>query len=166
MAAPVAVLAVLATFGGWIQFAPFWTPISTFLDPVAPPLVEASGLQEAVSSLCGVVAGALGIWIAWSIYSRRSVEVPRYATVQNVLEHKFYFDELYDVVFYKPAVALSRGLAWFVEAPLLRSVSTIANFVRGLGTDTSRIQTGLVRLYALAIAAGAAVLAIVFVAVR
>ncbi len=166
MAAPVAVLAVLATFGGWIQFAPFWTPISTFLDPVAPPLVEASGLQEAVSSICGVVAGALGIWIAWSIYSRRSVEVPRYAAVQNVLEHKFYFDELYDLVFYRPAVFLARSLAWFVEAPLLASVGTIANFVRGLGTDTSRIQTGLVRLYALAIAAGAAVLAIVFVAVR
>jgi NADH-quinone oxidoreductase subunit L len=83
-----------------------------------------------------------------------------------VLEHKFYFDELYDLVFYKPSVFLARSLAWFVEAPLLRSVGMIANFVRGLGTDTSRIQTGLVRLYALAIAAGAAVLAIVFVAVR
>jgi NADH-quinone oxidoreductase subunit L len=162
----VAILAVLATIGGWIQFAPFWTPISKWLDPVAPPLVEASNLQEALSSVCGVLAGALGIWIAWSMYSRRSVQVPRYAGVQRVLEHKFYWDELYDVVFYKPAVALAQGLSWFVEAPLLRSVGLIAGAVRSLGGDTSRLQTGLVRLYALAIAAGVAVMAIVFVAVR
>jgi NADH-quinone oxidoreductase subunit L len=162
----VAILAVLATFGGWIQFAPFWTPISEWIDPVAPSLVDASGWQEAVSSLCGVAAGALGIWIAWALYSRRSMEVPRYAAVQNVLERKFYFDELYDVVFYKPAVALSHGLAWLIEAPLLRSVGQFAGGVRYLGRDTSRIQTGLVRLYALAIAAGVAVMAIVFVALR
>ena len=85
--------------------------------------------QEAVSSLCGVAAGALGIWIAWTLYSRRSMEVPRYAAVQNVLEHKFYFDELYDLVFYKPAVALSHGLAWLIEAPLLRSVGQFAGAV-------------------------------------
>jgi NADH-quinone oxidoreductase subunit L len=166
MGVPVAVLAVLATFGGWIQFAPFWTPISNFLEPVAPPLVDASGTQELVSSVCGVAAGALGIWIAWLLYSRRSVAVPRYAFVQTTLEHKFYFDELYDLVFYKPSVVLARSLAWFVEAPLLASVGEFASWVRRLGTDTSRVQTGLVRLYALAIAAGVAVMAIVFVAVR
>jgi NADH-quinone oxidoreductase subunit L len=166
MGATVAVLAVLAAVGGWIQFVPFWTPISNWLEPVAPPLVDASGLQEAVSSICGVAAGALGIWVAWLIYSRRSVRVPRYAQIQTVLEHKFYFDELYDLVFYKPAVTLARGLAWFVEAPLLGSVGEVAAAVRRLGGETSRVQTGLVRLYVLAIAAGAAVLAIVFVAVR
>ena len=83
------------------------------------------GSQEAVSSICGVVAGAFGIWIAWSIYSRRSIEVPRYAAVQNVLEHKFYFDELYDLVFYKPAVALSPGsLAWFDRGAAFASVGS------------------------------------------
>jgi NADH-quinone oxidoreductase subunit L len=167
MGATVAVLAVLATVGGWIQFAPFWTPISKFLEPVAPPLVEASDMQELVSSLCGVGAGALGIWVAWLLYSRRSVKVPRYAPAQTLLEHKFYFDELYDLVFYKPAVVLARGLAWLVEAPLvLGSIGEIAGAVRRLGSDTSRLQTGLVRVYALAIAAGVAVMAIVFVAVR
>jgi len=167
MGTTVGVLAVLATFGGWIQFAPFWTPISNWLAPVAEPLVEASGMQELVSSLAGVAAGATGICIAWLIYSRRSVRVPRYAAVQNVLEHKFYFDELYNAVFYKPGVALAQGLAWLIEAPLvLGSVREIAGGVRKLGSETSRIQTGLVRVYALAIAAGVAVMAIVFVAVR
>jgi len=62
---------------------------------------------------------------------------------------------------------LAQGLAWFVEAPLvLGSVGGIPPAVRKLGSETSRAQTGLVRSYALAIAAGVTVLAIVFVAVR
>ena len=57
---PVAVLAVLSVIGGWIQFAPFWTPISDFLAPAAEPLVEATGTQELVSSVFGVLFGLGG----------------------------------------------------------------------------------------------------------
>ena len=32
---PSAILAVLAVVGGWIQFAPFWHPLTNWLDPVA-----------------------------------------------------------------------------------------------------------------------------------
>jgi NADH-quinone oxidoreductase subunit L len=167
MGSTVAVLAVLAAIGGWIQFAGLWTPISDWLDPVAPALVEASGLQEVASSVTGVAVGLAGIAIAWLVYSRQSWSVPRIAPVQTLLEHKFYFDELYDALFYRPAVALARGLAWLIEAPLmLGSVGEIGSVFRRLGGETSRIQTGLVRTYALAIAGGVAVLAIVFVAVR
>jgi NADH-quinone oxidoreductase subunit L len=167
MGTTVGILAVLAAIGGWIQFAGVWTPISNWLDPVAPALVDASGWQEAASSIVGVIAGAMGIGIAWLLYSRRWAPVPRIAAAQALLEHKFYFDELYDALFYKPSVALARGLAWFIEAPLvLGSVGGIASAVRKLGGETSRVQTGLVRSYALAIAAGVTVMAIVFVAVR
>ena len=31
MLVPVGVLAVLATIGGWIQFPPFWDPITKWL---------------------------------------------------------------------------------------------------------------------------------------
>ena len=57
----VAVLAVLSVVGGWIQFAGVWTPISDFLKPAAPPLVDASSTQEWVSSVFAVVFGLLGI---------------------------------------------------------------------------------------------------------
>src|SRR6202020_1891471 len=36
-----------------------------------------------------------------------------------LLEHKFYWDELYAAVFYRPAVLAAQGLARFVEAPLI-----------------------------------------------
>jgi NADH-quinone oxidoreductase subunit L len=167
MAMPVAVLAGLATIGGWIQFAGLWTPISEWLDPVAPSLVEASGIQELASSLTAVAVGLAGVVVAWLVYSRRSWSVSRPARVQALLEHKFYFDELYDTLFYRPAVAVARGFAWLIEGPLvLGSVGGIASSFRWLGGETSRVQTGLVRTYALAIAGGVAVMTIVFVAVR
>jgi hypothetical protein len=42
----------------------------------------------------------------------------------------------------------------------------IAEAVRSLGSETRRLQTGLVRTYVLALAASLAVLAVVFLAVR
>jgi NADH-quinone oxidoreductase subunit L len=167
MSATVGVLAVLAAVGGFIQLSGVWAPISHWLDPVAPPLVDASGTQEVVSSVFGVLAGVGGITLAWLIYERRWMGVPVLPRIERLLEHKFYFDELYDVLFYRPAAGLARGLGRFVERPLvLASVGEIAAVVRGVGSETSRAQTGLVRTYALAILAGVAVLTIVFVAVR
>jgi NADH-quinone oxidoreductase subunit L len=167
MGSTVAVLTVLAAVGGFIQFSGVWAPISHWLDPVAPPLVDPSGTQEAVSSIFGVLAGAAGIGLAWMIYARRTLTVPRMPALQTLLERKFYFDELYGALFYRPAVAFARGFGRFVERPLvLGSIGEIAALFRGVGSETSRAQTGLVRTYALAILAGSAVLTIVFVAVR
>jgi len=164
---PVGVLAVLAAFGGWIQFANLWTPITDWLEPVARPLVEATGTQEAVSSVLAVLLGLAGIGVAWAIYAVHRAERPRVPWAQTLLEHKFYFDELYDFVFYRPAVFLAVALGNYVERPLVfGSVRELAEGVRELGSGTRRIQTGLVRTYALAIAASLAVVTIVFVAVR
>jgi NADH-quinone oxidoreductase subunit L len=164
LAGPVGVLTVLAALGGWLQFAGVWTPVSDWLDPVAPALVEASGLQEAASSVIAVALGIAGIGLAWWIYGARRAEAPRSVPL---FERKFYFDELYDTLFYRPAVLVARGLLALVERPLVfGSVSGIAEAVRGLGSGTRAIQTGLVRTYALAIAASLAVVTVVFVVVR
>jgi NADH-quinone oxidoreductase subunit L len=164
---PVGVLTVLAAFGGWLQFPPLWTPVTTWLDPVAKPLVEASGTEEAVSSIAAVALGLAGIWVAWLLYGARTATVPRYARVQALLEHKFYFDEAYDAVFYRPAVFLARGLGRWIERPLVfGSIRELSEGVRDLGLGARRLQTGLVRTYAFAIAASLAVVTVVFVAVR
>jgi NADH-quinone oxidoreductase subunit L len=163
----VGILTVLATIGGWIQFADLWTPISNWLDPVAQPLVEATGTQELVSSLLAVGLGLVGIWIAWLIYAEHSVRAPRFAQSQTLLEHKFYFDELYDLLFYRPAVLLATGLFRVIEQPLvLGSIRELVRAFREAGQGTGRLQTGLVRTYALSIAASLAIVTVVFVAVR
>jgi hypothetical protein len=54
-----------------------------------------------------------------------------------------------------------------VEGPLvLGSVNELVRAVRELGLGTGRIQTGLVRTYALSIAASVAVVTVVFLAVK
>jgi NADH-quinone oxidoreductase subunit L len=167
MMAPVLVLAVLSVIGGWIQFAPLWDPVSTWLDGVAPPLATPSGSQEAVASFLAVALGLAGIGIAYLIYGSRKLEAPRIAWAQTLLERKFYFDEAYDLAFYRPAVALAQSLARWIEGPIIGgSIKELATGVREAGLGTGRLQTGLVRTYAFAIAASVAVITIVFVAVR
>jgi NADH-quinone oxidoreductase subunit L len=164
---PVAVLAVLSVVGGWIQFVPYWTPVSKFLSVSAPPLVEANGTQEFVSSLFAVLFGLGGIALAWSIYGSRSTEAPRYGWAQRALERKLWFDEAYDAVFYRPAVWLATASTRWVERPLiLGSATEVAVGTEESGRLAARTQSGLVRYYALALAGGIAVLVVVFLSVR
>src|SRR5947199_5195398 len=61
MGAAVAVLAVLSVIAGWMQWAPFWHPIETWLAPVAEPLVDPKDWQEGTSSGLETAPGGLGI---------------------------------------------------------------------------------------------------------
>ena len=167
LAAPVAVLAVLSAFGGWIQFAPLWHPIETWLQTVAEPLVSPKSWQEATSSVLALTLGLGGIGVAWLVYGARRVAVPRFAFAQRLLEHKFYFDELYDALFYRPAVWLAKALYRNVEEPFVFAAGEdLGRDTRDIGGLVARVQTGLLRTYALAIAVSVAVLVIVFVAVK
>src|SRR5438105_1508725 len=47
MGATVAVLTVLSVIGGWIQFAPIWHPVETWLAALAEPLVSPTSWDEA-----------------------------------------------------------------------------------------------------------------------
>jgi NADH-quinone oxidoreductase subunit L len=167
LAAPVAVLAVLSVIGGWIQFSPWWHPVETWLQTVAEPLVAPRSWQEWLSIGLSLALGVAGICAAWLLYGARRVAVPRLALAQRTLEHKFYFDELYDALFYRPAAWTARALHRWIEQPLISgSVIELGDETRDLGGLVARLQTGLLRTYALAIATSVAVFAIVFVAVK
>src|SRR5438128_7345720 len=112
----VGILAVLALVGGWVQFAPIWTPITTFLDTVARPFAKATNGQEALASSLAVALGAAGIVVAWLVYG--TGRLPRLRPLA-LLQRKFYFDELYDTLFYWPAVGLTRAFYFLVEGPLV-----------------------------------------------
>jgi NADH-quinone oxidoreductase subunit L len=167
MGLTVGVLTVGAVVAGWIQFAGIWTPLSDFLRPVAEPLVEPSGAQEFLASILAVGVGIAGVIVAWALYSARTIAVPRARALQTLLEHKFYFDELYDWVVYRPTALLARTLRDFVERPvLLGSIDSLAAGARRVGDQVTELQTGLVRTYAFAIAGSVTVLALVFVWVK
>jgi NADH-quinone oxidoreductase subunit L len=167
MGLAVSVLAIGAVVAGWVQIAGLWTLVSDFLDPVAEPLVEPSGAQELLASLLALGLGIAGVIVAWAVYSAGTISVPRARALRATLEDKFYFDELYDWVFYRPTVLLATTLRDFVEQPvLLGSIDSLAAGARRIGSEVTQLQTGLVRTYALAIAGSVTVLALVFVWVK
>jgi NADH-quinone oxidoreductase subunit L len=167
LAIPVGVLTVLSIVGGWIQFSPWWHPVETWLQTVAEPIVSPSSWQEWTSIALSLLLGLCGIGVAWALYGARRLAIPRVGWAQRTLEHKFYFDEAYDAVFYEPAVSLAKLLRRGVEEPLIAdSGRDLGDDTRDLGGIVARAQTGLVRTYALAIASGVAVLAIVFVVLK
>jgi NADH-quinone oxidoreductase subunit L len=158
---------LLTVFGGWIQFANVWTPVSDFLAPAAAPLVEATGLQEVVSSVFAVLFGLAGIGVAWWLYGARRAEVPRRPFAQRVLEHKFYFDELYDALFYRPAAwVATMWTRWIERSLILGSATELGVETQESGRLVARAQTGLLRAYALSLAGGIAILVVIFISVR
>jgi NADH-quinone oxidoreductase subunit L len=164
MLAPVGVLAVLSLVGGWIQWAPLWTPINTWLEPVAAPLVEPTNAQDWLTSALAMALGLVGIGIAWAVYVAKRLPLP---ASPAILVHKFYWDELYDAVFYRPSAWLARTLGTVIERPLIAgSMSAVGETFGFSSRELSLAQTGLVRTYALALAGGIAVLAVVFLSVR
>jgi len=170
MLVPVAVLTVLAAVAGWIQFQPFWEPITHWLSPIIPtePAAEATNWDDAITSVIAPVIGICGIVVAWMIYgAKQRLAVPSIPWLQNLLEHKFYFDEAYDLAFYKPAVATANLFRRDFEEPVVLTTGPdLGEGTLELGAATRKMQTGLVRTYVFFLGAGMAVLAIVFLLVR
>jgi NADH-quinone oxidoreductase subunit L len=166
MLVPVGVLAVLATIGGLINIPGLWHPFSTWIGEVAEPLVEPTTGQDYLTSLIAVTLGVAGILIARSAFGAGRELVSRPA-VRTALEHKLYFDELYDAVFSRPAQALALRLRDDVESPVVqRSLVEVGRGTQEAAGEVARLQSGLLRTYALAIAVSVVVLSIVFLAVR
>jgi NADH-quinone oxidoreductase subunit L len=170
MAWPVAALTVLSLVGGLLQVPGVWHTVDDWLHPVAESIEEASGGTAWFSALAALALSLAGIAVAWLLWGRPS-EVPartrgRWPWAARALEYKLYFDEGYDLAFYEPSAQAATLGARYVEEPVfLSSLGDLGRGVRSVSTRVSAAQTGFVRSYALALAAGLAVLAIVFLLV-
>jgi NADH-quinone oxidoreductase subunit L len=168
---PVGILAVLSVVGGWIQVPGGWALVDDWLEPVVPSIPEASGWLLAVSVVVSLAAALLGIGAAWKLYGRRSPTPERlrgrYPRATRALEKKFYFDEAYDLAFSEPTSRFAVALDRDVEKPIvLGSLRGLATGVGDLARTVASAQSGLLRSYALVIAASLAVIVLVFVSVR
>ncbi len=166
MVVPVGVLTVLATVGGLVVIPGVWEPFLHWIDETAEPLVVASVAQDYGTSAIAVSLALVGLFLARRAFQagRQLVTSPG---IWRGLEHKLYFDELYDALFYRPAVALSQTLRRNVEEPVVeRSLDEIGSGTIQVGGEVARTQSGLLRSYALAVALAVSVLVVVFVSVR
>ena len=166
MLIPVGVLTVLATIGGLVVIPGVWEPFLHWIDETAEPLVHATVAEDYGTSAIAVSLGLIGFFLA-----RRAFQAGRQLVtnpgIWRVLEHKLYFDELYDAMFFRPAAAISVALRRNVEEPVVeRSLDEIGAGTIQVGGEVARVQSGLLRTYAIAIAFAVAVLVVVFVAVR
>jgi len=166
MTIPVAVLTVLATIGGLVVIPGVWEPFLHWIDETAEPLVQATVAEDYALSAVAVLLALLGFFLARHAFEkgRQFVTNPG---IWRVLERKLYFDEAYDALFYRPAAALSVALRRNVEEPVVeRSLDEIGSGAIQVGGEVGRVQSGLLRTYAIAVAFAVSVLIIVFVAVR
>ena len=170
MAWPVGILTVLAVVGGFLQVPWGWTLVDDWLHPVAESAEEATGVTFTFSVVATTALALAGIALAWRIWARAD-PLPerlrrRYPWAARTLEEKFYFDAAYDRAFYEPSARSAALALQYVEEPVfLRSLGELGRGVRSLSGRLSAVQTGSVRSYALALGAGAAVIALVFLIV-
>ncbi len=124
MLGPLVVLAFLSLVGGWIgiggRFEHFLAPVfqsGTAAELARETAGEAAGTgTETLLMLISVGAAFLGLFLAWTLYFRRPQLPARIAAslggLYQAVAHKYYIDELYNVLFVKPLIDGSTAILW------------------------------------------------------
>ena len=169
MAIPMVILAALSVVGGFYG-TPWHNAIGDFLSPVtgrSPEVSPSNGLFW-IGIAAGLVAGLLGIAIAWARYGRSQPSFTgKGSPVIRLLENRYYIDAFYDRAIVRPIVGLGLLLRRGVEGVALDGGSRAVGSVVGWSSRVLRgVQTGYARTYALGIFLGAAAIVLYFVAHR
>ena len=168
----MAPLAVLALVAGVVGIPGVTDTLEHFLEPTFESSTYAEDHPSTSSEWVGLAAGAIisiaGIFVAFTFYVRRrgiTLDLrDRYRRVHDFLWHKWYFDELYDAVFVRPAATAGSFGRRVIETDVVQGfiVGGATGVVRA-GTSFARaIQTGFLRAYALLLFFGAAALLLYF----
>jgi NADH-quinone oxidoreductase subunit L len=166
MIAPLLVLAAGAVFAGMIGRhyfvgegrADFWRDAILVL-PEHDTVAGAEHVPFLVSIL-PLVAGILGIATAYASYIWRPdtprIFATRFRPIYLFLLNKWYFDELYNFLFVRPAFALGRGLWKRGDGTLIDGLGPDGISARTIDMSvlTSRLQTGYLYHYAFAMLIG------------
>ena len=110
MMIPVGVLSVGAVFGGFLDIPGVWQPFANWINAAAEPLVEPTTAQDYETSSRRGHARAWSAASSPGARSRRAARSSRPGPLWTVFAHKFYFDELYDVLFSRPAQVIANRL--------------------------------------------------------
>ncbi|MGJ3258804.1 MAG: NADH-quinone oxidoreductase subunit L [Rhodospirillales bacterium] len=170
MIIPLLVLALGAVAAGYVPYSlfvgegmgEFWGDAILML-PHHTALVDAHHVPALVK-YSPLIVGAIGIGTAWFLYIKRPDIPPmlaaRFQGVYQFLLNKWYFDELYDKLFVRPAFAIGRGLWKGGDGALIDGCGPdgISNAVRIMARRVSALQTGYLYHYAFAMLIGIAAL--------
>ena len=162
MLVPLGALALGAIFAGqvfhhaFLDSAEFWNGSIAFDEHLAHAMHEVPLWVK----LSATIVMLLGLAIAWNNYIRRpeaaGAFVATFPAVHRFVLNKWYFDEIYDAIFVRPALWLGR-LFWHRgdEQTIDRFGPHGAAHAVGLGNIvTTRFQSGYVNSYALVMLLG------------
>jgi NADH-quinone oxidoreductase subunit L len=170
MILPLVVLAAGAIFAGYVGYqwfvgqdmAEFWGNAILVL-PDHPSLENAHHVPFWVKYL-PLVVGVAGIGLAYVMYvlapGLPGALANRFGAVYRFVFNKWYFDELYDALFVRPAFYIGRGLWKSGDGALIDGVGPdgIAAATLSLARRATRLQTGYVFHYAFAMLIGVLIL--------
>ena len=171
MKAAMVPLAVLSIIGGVLGIPGVTDTLDTFLEPTFEGSRylhdHPSESAEWIGLAIGGVIALTGIAAAWFVYLRRPgftlrLRDYRLRGVHDFLAHKWYFDELYDAGFVRPAATFGRFGRTVIESVLVQDViigGSVA-VVRAGSSFARGLQTGYLRSYAVLLVTGLAALAI------
>jgi NADH-quinone oxidoreductase subunit L len=153
MTIPLIVLAILSFAGGFVNIPEVFTHggerLTEFLAPVVPN-AEATVSHSTEWLLMGLttVIAVVAILIAWSRYKTYKEEQP--SAFGNLLQNKWYVDELYDSTIVKPLNALGRfSNSVFEKSGIDALVNGVGRLVNYSGRQLRWLQSGQVGSYVL-----------------
>jgi NADH-quinone oxidoreductase subunit L len=187
MTRPLILLALPAIFLGMlIGFPPDSGLVHQWLAPVFESSIAAHGPAEQAWSLFGI-DGALmlatttlvviGIVVAWRLFGvsisalglnveprpdevRRISEQPVMNPLYEGSSHKWWFDDLNNLLFVVWGGRLANAVWWFDRVVVDGTVNGVGTVTTLAGTGLRRVQTGRVQNYALGIAVGLIAMAV------
>jgi NADH-quinone oxidoreductase subunit L len=122
----------------------------------------------------GTVVAVLGVWIAYRWYVRTPEAPSRFIEripfglgpgMYRASVNKYYIDDVYQLAFARGGVVIANALWWFDVKVIDGIVNGLGWLARTIGGGLRKIQTGRVENYGLGIAAGLAIVLLVYATV-
>jgi NADH-quinone oxidoreductase subunit L len=163
MAAPVTVLAIGATFIGWLQIPGGWHLVNDWLEPtlIAAPDIEPTAAGEWIVSLVSVglalAAIAIAAWV-FVLDPTRRTRLLRAPAGRQLLQDQYRFDDVYEEAVIQPGRDLGDVFTTTVERYGVQgSIEGVVRSTIDFGRGLRVVESGLVRAYAFAMIGGVAV---------
>jgi NADH-quinone oxidoreductase subunit L len=172
MTLPLIILAVFSVGGGLINL-PHFAGGNEFLAHWLAPLLPEVGAASEVNFLsleggAPLLAAFLPAFLAIYVFGmQKSVpsEDAEISGIQKIIYHKFYIDELYELLFVKPITFLSNFFFQVIDFLVIDLfVEGLGRFVKYASSEFRRAQTGNVGIYLFCMVA--AIVVILFVSLK
>ncbi len=177
MYGPLIVLSFGAVFAGWLLHASligdhnatYWQGAIFTID--SNHVLQQIERTPLLIGLLPTATGIAGIALAYLLYivnpTLPGKLAHQFRPIYTFLLNKWYFDELYNVLFVRPALWLGRELWKIGDSQIIDGVPNgLASMAEGGSVQIVRIQTGSIAVYAFTMLIGLVVMVSLFLLVR